>query len=40
LGVMALFTCFWVAVVVFTYFAWGHRGPNWEFYWVPFSWLH
>jgi len=39
LGVMALFTCFWIAVVVFTYFAWGHRGPNWEFYGEPFSWL-
>jgi len=37
-GVMALFTCFCVAVVVFTYFAWAHRGPNWEIYGWPLSW--
>lgn len=40
MGAMALFTCFFMAVVVITYFAWGHRGPNWEFYWGPFSWQH
>ncbi len=40
LGVMALFTCFCVTIIVFTYFAWGHRGPNWDFYWEPLSWLH
>jgi len=38
LGVVAFFTCFCIAVVVFTYFAWGHRGPNWDFYLWPLSW--
>lgn len=37
-GAIALFTCFVIAVVVLTYFAWGHRGPNWDFYWWPLSW--
>ncbi len=37
-GTIALFTCFIIAVVVLTYFAWGHRGPNWDFYWWPLSW--
>jgi quinol-cytochrome oxidoreductase complex cytochrome b subunit len=40
LGAMALFTCFFIAVAVLTYFAWGHRGPNWDFYWWPLSWQH
>jgi len=39
-GAIALFTCFVIAVVVLTYFAWGHRGPNWDFYWWPLSWQH
>jgi len=38
MGATALFTCFLIAVVVLTYFAWGHRGPNWDFYWWPLSW--
>jgi len=40
MGAIAFFTCFFVAVVVFTYFAWGHRGPNWDFYWRPLLWQH
>ncbi len=40
LGVMAFFTCFCVAVVIFTYFAWGHRGPNWDVYGWPLSWQY
>jgi len=40
MGATALFTCFIIAVVVFTYFAWGHRGPNWDFYWWPSSWQY
>jgi len=39
-GAIALFTCFVIAVVVLTYFAWGHRGPNWDFYWWPLAWQH
>ena len=38
MGAIAFFTCFFIAVVVLTYFAWGHRGPNWGFYWWPLSW--
>ena len=38
MGAIAFFTCFFIAVVVLTYFAWGHRGPNWDFYWWPLSW--
>lgn len=38
LGAVALFTCFCVAAIVFTYFAWGHRGPNWDIYGWPLSW--
>ncbi|RLB89032.1 MAG: hypothetical protein DRH26_12395 [Deltaproteobacteria bacterium] len=33
LTALSLFSCFFVATVVLTYFAWGHRGPNWDFYW-------
>jgi len=40
MGAIAFFTCFFVATVVLTYFAWGHRGPNWNFYWWPSIWLH
>jgi len=40
MGAIALFTCFFIAVVVLTYFAWGHRGPNWDFYQWPLSWQH
>jgi len=39
-GTIALFTCVVIAVVVITYFAWGHRGPNWDFYWWPLAWQH
>ncbi len=39
-GAMAFFTCFFVGAIVLTYFAWGHRGPNWDFYWRPASWGH
>ncbi len=37
-GVIAFFTCFFLATIILTYFAWGHRGPNWDFYWWPLSW--
>jgi len=40
MGVTALFTCFFVGLVILTYFAWGHRGPNWDFYWWPSLWQH
>jgi quinol-cytochrome oxidoreductase complex cytochrome b subunit len=38
LGAIALFTCFLVAFVILTYFATVHRGPNWDFYWLPSQW--
>ena len=38
MGAIALFTCFFVAVVFLTYFAFIHRGPNWSFYWWPSLW--
>jgi len=38
MGATALFTCLLIALVVLTYVAWGHRGPNWDFYWQPLSW--
>jgi len=38
MAVLSCFTCFLVAVTVLTYVAWGHRGPNWDFYWWPLSW--
>ena len=37
-GAVALFTCFFVAFVILTYFATIHRGPNWEFYAWPTMW--
>lgn len=37
-GAVALFTCFFVAFVLLTYFASVHRGPNWDFYWWPTQW--
>jgi quinol-cytochrome oxidoreductase complex cytochrome b subunit len=40
MGAIALFTCFLVTIIILTYFAWGHRGPNWDFYWWPLSWHH
>jgi len=40
MGAIAIFTCFFIAVVVLTYFAWVHRGPNWGFYWWPTLWPH
>jgi len=38
MGGIALFTCFFIGVVVLTYVAWGHRGPNWDFFWWPLLW--
>lgn len=38
IGAIALFTCFFVAFIILTYFATIHRGPNWEFYWWPSLW--
>ncbi|OQY08090.1 MAG: hypothetical protein B6I22_01770 [Desulfobacteraceae bacterium 4572_123] len=38
MGAMALFTCFFIAVIILTYFALVHRGPNWDFYWWPSLW--
>ncbi len=38
LGAMAVFTCFLVGFVILTYFAYQHRGPNWDFYWWPSLW--
>jgi len=38
MGAMALFTCFFIAVIILTYFASVHRGPNWDFYWWPSLW--
>jgi len=40
MGVIALFTCFCVAIIVFTYVAWGHRGPNWDIYGWPLAWQY
>ena len=37
-GAIALFTCFIVAFAILTYFAMVHRGPNWQFYWLPSQW--
>ncbi len=38
MGAIALFTCFFVAFIILTYFALVHRGPNWDFYWLPSQW--
>lgn len=38
MSIMALFTCFFTMVIFLTYFAWAHRGPNWDFYLWPFLW--
>lgn len=38
IGAIALFTCFFVAFIILTYFATVHRGPNWDFYWRPSLW--
>ena len=38
MGAIALFTCFLVGFVILTYFATVHRGPNWDFYWLPSDW--
>ncbi len=38
IGAIALFTCFFVAFIILTYFATVHRGPNWQFYWWPSLW--
>ncbi len=38
MGAIALFTCFFVSFVILTYFATVHRGPNWDFYWLPSQW--
>ncbi|MCF8067122.1 MAG: cytochrome b N-terminal domain-containing protein [Desulfobacterales bacterium] len=40
MGAMALFTCFFIAVIILTYFASVHRGPNWDFYWWPSLWAN
>lgn len=38
-GTVAFFTCFFIGTIVFSYFGWTHRGPNWEFYWWPSLWV-
>ncbi len=38
IGAIALFTCFFIAFIILTYFATVHRGPNWHFYWWPSLW--
>ena len=38
MGALAVFTCFLIAFTILTYFATVHRGPNWEFYWLPSHW--
>jgi hypothetical protein len=38
IGAIALFTCFFMAFIILTYFAGVHRGPNWDFYWWPSHW--
>jgi cytochrome b-561 len=38
MGAIAVFTCFFIAFVILTYFASVHRGPNWQFYWWPSMW--
>ncbi len=38
LGAQAIFTCFIVGFAILTYFAYQHRGPNWDFYWWPSLW--
>ncbi len=38
MGAVALFTCFLFAFSILTYFATVHRGPNWDFYWLPSQW--
>ena len=37
-GALALFTGFLVGFIILTYFATVHRGPNWDFYWLPSQW--
>jgi len=39
-GATAFFTCFFIGVVILSYFGWAHRGPNWDFYWWPSLWQH
>jgi quinol-cytochrome oxidoreductase complex cytochrome b subunit len=38
MGAIALFTCFLISFAILTYFATVHRGPNWDFYWLPSQW--
>ncbi len=38
MGALAIFTCFFVAFIILTYFATVHRGPNWDFYWSQSDW--
>jgi len=38
IGAISLFTCFFIAFIILTYFATVHRGPNWQFYWWPSQW--
>jgi len=39
-GATAFFTCFFIGIVILSYFGWAHRGPNWDFYWWPSLWHH
>jgi len=39
-GAVAFFTCLFAGIIIFSYFGWTHRGPNWDFYWWPSLWRH
>jgi len=38
MGALSLFTCTFVALVIFTAIGIWFRGPNWEFFWSPSQW--
>ncbi len=38
MGALSLFTCTFVALVIFTAMGIWFRGPNWDFFWSPSQW--
>ena len=37
---LAMFTCVMGGLIILTAIALAFRGPNWDFFWPPFGWLH